>query len=321
MPKPKSPAPPFIASPDRPAEMPTDDMHVHLEEAVDKLKVPRIRNACRNALNHLRKAWILHPVDAEMSLFCAITAEEEAATAVIRALRHQSYPNAERLNDRIHPHKASIWPFITAVSDKMTEKKIPAPEFSLRIEGDPRIELSIDLAKQAGLSAPLWSTPDEPFNFSMVSDRTGPFKLHDFSEELAALANGKGARDIEAYVKGEANVRNRVLYASEQGIPSVTFEDSLLLNRRARVTAMLVLTIAILQTSEHQLFLVQSLDALLRAVQRFEGDPLEFPSIDPRVERLELTEQANGRMKLALVRPVTHLSFRTTIRPAGRPSD
>lgn len=78
--------------------MPFEDIHLRIEEAIEKLKVPRIRHACRNAFNHLRKAWVLHPIDAEMSSFRAITAEEEAAAAVIRALRHKHYPNAEKLS-------------------------------------------------------------------------------------------------------------------------------------------------------------------------------------------------------------------------------
>lgn len=304
MTKKKSPAPPFVPGPDRPAEMPFDDIHLGIEAAIEKLKVPRVRHACRSAFNHLRKSWILHPVDAEMSSFRAITAEEEAATAVIRALRHRSYPNADKLNDRNHVHKSALWPFMTAVRDKMVEKNISAPTIGLRTEGTPRIELSVDIGSQAGLDRPLWGTPDEPFNFSMWSDRKGPFELHDFSEELEMLATGKGARNIEVYVKSEANARNQVLYASDQGIPSVMFEDAYLLSRRRRVTTLLILTIAIMQTEVHQLFLVQCLDALLRAIQGFNGDPLDLPMVDPDVERIELIEQSDGSMKLAHVRPI-----------------
>lgn len=313
--KPRTPAPPFVPSADRPAELPIDDIGRHVEEAIEKLKPPRVRHACRNALNHLRKAWRLHPVDAEMSLFCAITAEEEAATAVIRALNIRKYPSANNLKERKHGHKTSIWPFVTAVADKMVEKNIPMPMVSLRVEGEPRVELSIDIASQAGLDYPLWGTPDEPFNFSMWSDRTGPFKPHDFSEELAALATGQGARNIAVYVSEQANLRNRLLYASDQGIPSVAFSDNLLLGRRQRVTVMLVLTIAIMQTSVHQLFLVQCLDAILRAIEGFEGDPPKIPALDQTVPRLELAEQLDGRMKASIVRPSTGYGFRYVMQP------
>lgn len=108
-------------------------MHLRLEEAIEKINPPRVRHACRSALNHLRKAWTLHPIDAEMSLFRAITAEEEAATAVIRALNVRKHPNAERLKERQHQHKAAIWPFITAIADKFAEKNIAMPTMFLRV--------------------------------------------------------------------------------------------------------------------------------------------------------------------------------------------
>lgn len=311
----RAPAPPFIPDPDRPAELPLDDIHLRLEEAIEKLNPPRVRHACRSALNHLRKAWTLHPIDAEMSLFRAITAEEEAATAVIRALNVRKYPNAEQLKERQHLHKAAIWPFITVVADKLAEKNIAMPTMSLRVEGEPRVELSIDIAGQAGLDQPLWGTPIEPFNWTFWSDRTGPFKPHDFSEELAALASQKGARDIEAYIADEANRRNQLLYASDQGIPSVAFADSLLIGRRKRVTVMLAVTIAILQTKMHQLFLVQCLDALLRTIARFDGDPLDMPILDLTLPRLELTEQPDGSMQASIIRPQTGYGFRYSIPP------
>jgi hypothetical protein len=65
MPKKRSPAPPFIPALDRSSEMPFDEMHLNIEEATEKLKVPRVRHACRSAINHLRKVWLLHPVDSE----------------------------------------------------------------------------------------------------------------------------------------------------------------------------------------------------------------------------------------------------------------
>jgi hypothetical protein len=82
---------------------------------------------------------------------------------------------------------------------------------------------------------------------------------------------------------------------------------------------MLVLTIAILQTDKHQLFLVQCLDALLRAVQGFEGDPLQIPHLEQASEHLELAEQPDGTMKLSHVRPQTGYGFRYTIPPNRRP--
>jgi len=300
----RAPEPPehLRIDPNRAAELPLDEMHERLEEAVGKLRIPRVRHPARSAWNHLKKAWVLHPIDQEMSLFRAITAEEEAATALIRALQEQRYPNADRLKSHAHPHKAAIWPFITAFADKLTEKNIPLPHVALRTEGAPRIELSMDIGGPSGLDAPLWGTPDEPFNWSMWSDHTGEMKPHDFSVELAALASRNGARSISAYISEQANQRNRILYASDKGIPAVFFADDLLIGRR-RVTVLLTLTIAVMQTRRHQIAFVQCLDALLRAIDRFGGEAAEIPSIDTRAEHVSMTEQPDGSMRAALVTP------------------
>ena len=77
----KKPAAQFQPSPDRRAELPSDDFQLMLQEAVKKLKISRVRNAGRNAIAHIKKAWVFHPVDSEMSAFRAITAEEEAASS------------------------------------------------------------------------------------------------------------------------------------------------------------------------------------------------------------------------------------------------
>lgn len=304
--------------PNRSVDLPLDEIHRHLEEAVEKLKPPKVKHACRSAWNHLKKAWVLHPIDAEMSLFRAITAEEEAATALIRALQFQCYPNADRLKDRQHSHKASIWPLIVAINDMRQEKNIPLPKVGLRAEGKPRIEVSIDIAGQAGLPEPLWGTPDEPFNWSMWSDKTGSFKPHDFSDELAALAARKGANSIATYVAAEANRRNQLLYASDRGVPAVFFSDSVLIDRRKRVTVLLTLTVAVLQTSKHQTFFVQCLDALLRTIQKFDGEPVWIPPMDRTVTRLELAEQEDGTMRAAIVRPIIGYSFKFSFHPRNR---
>lgn len=301
----EAPKPPehMKIDPNRPADLPLDEIHEQLEKAVEKLKIPRVKHPARSAWNHLKKAWVLHPIDSEMSLFRAITAEEEAATALIRALQEQRYPNAKLLNSQAHPHKAAIWPFIIAFADKLTERNIPLPHVALRVEGSPRIELSMDIGGPSGLHTPLWGTPDEPFNWSMWSDYTGKMKPHDFSVELAALASRNGAKSISAYISEEANKRNRILYASDEGIPAIFFADSLLLGKRQRVTVLLTLTIAVMQTRKHQMGFVQCLDALLRAIDRFSGEAVEIAPVDTDAEHISMTEQPDGSMRAALITP------------------
>ncbi len=279
---------------DRSTELPMSDHHHALEEAVAKIEPPRVRHPSRHAFVHLKKAWQLHPVDAEMSLFRAITAEEEAATALIRALKAQKYPGSEHLNDRQHPHKAAIWPFLDTVRNFLHEKNVLEPRISLVMKERPRVELSVDIGTRTGLDEPLFATPDEPLNFVMRSDQNGPFEVHTFEKELQTLAEGKGALNILKHIQSEANLRNRVLYASEGGIPNVAFQDTLLQTRLMRVTAILTITIAVMQTPAHQLFILQCLEGLLRALGKFDGSLYDYPSPQPG---LGVVEQPDGSMK------------------------
>lgn len=296
--------------------MPFESMHLRIEEAIEKLNPPRVRNASRSAFANLRGSWKLHPIDAEMSLFRAITAEEEAATALIRALNEQKYPNAERLKERRHDHKSAIWPLILAVNQMMLDKNIPVPSLALSLSGQPRIELSIDIAGQSNLSKPLWGTPDEPFNFVLRSDKHGPFQVHDFEAEFDAIAKNKGSNSIKQHVERQANIRNEVLYASEKGIPGAVFQDSLILDKRSRVMAILTLTISVMQTPKHQFFIVQCLEALLKAIQGFESAVYDYPSMEVQAVGMSMIQQPDGSMKATIIGPsISGYSYRYTIMP------
>src|SRR4030042_2912383 len=68
--------------------------------------------AAFNALRHLDKAWRLRATDTEMSMFRAITAEEEVATALFLSLKRRHYVGANRLKHRDHVHKNAVIPFV-----------------------------------------------------------------------------------------------------------------------------------------------------------------------------------------------------------------
>jgi hypothetical protein len=276
-----------------------DDVHIELEKAVAKLKIPRIANAGRNAFEHLRRAWSLHPIDSNMSLFCAITAEEEAATAVIRALQHRRYPQSDLLKGSNHPHKAAVWLVIQALQDMLVDKDIPIPQAMLRKEGEPRVDFHFDLSARGAAPEPIWAKPDEPFNFVLRSDYRGPFDIHDFGREFAAIAEKVGKNSIFELMKAEGNLRNRVLYASEDGIPRAEFADDLILARRRRVCALVFVVIGIMQTDEHQHFLVQCLDILVRIVAKYRGEMPSLPTLEVGQPRIVITDQPDGSRRLS----------------------
>ncbi len=48
--------------------------------------------------------------DPAMAIFRAITAEEEAASGLLRCLAEMDYPNAKYLNPHNHSHKHAVFP-------------------------------------------------------------------------------------------------------------------------------------------------------------------------------------------------------------------
>lgn len=291
--------PPFVPPADRPTELPLDDFQSLLCDVVERFRKKIIRNCARNAFVHLKKAWRLHPLDSEMCLFRAITAEEEAASALINALKQQKYPGAKRLNHRSHIHKSAVWPVFEAIALGASDKKIIAPKLSIRKVGDPFISIEMNVASMAGLDESLWATPDHPFNFLMYSDENGPFEVHRWEKEFSALAGKRGQSKIFDHIEDEANLRNRILYASDEGVPSIRFSNDVILERLKRVTWLLVATIGVMQTQTSQLFIVQTLESLLLALGRFEGQGFSFPEHKrPEGLHLYMEERAEGGMSM-----------------------
>ena len=270
-------------SADRSPELPEASELATLIAAVERIGPVRVRNAGRSAFNHLRKSWILHPIDSEMSYFRSLTAEEEASTALILALKQQRYPGANRLNAFDHVHKAAVWAIIEALGRGHLAKGLPIPVISVAKEGRPRITLNVDVAPLTGSDEPLWMQPVDPFHLVIHSDEKGEFEVHRWQRELAQMAGESSS--IEEYIRSEANKRNVILYASDKGIPAVRFGDELILERLERVKWIMVVAIGVLQTKNLQLLVQQALEALLIAVRRFEGTGFDFPAyVDPEIK-------------------------------------
>jgi hypothetical protein len=66
--------------------LPLDDFQLALEALSQKL-AGRPRHSAANAFRTLRRAWKIAEIDPEIALFLAITAEEEAATALMVSLQ------------------------------------------------------------------------------------------------------------------------------------------------------------------------------------------------------------------------------------------
>lgn len=282
----------FGPSSDRTLDLPMEKHHRLAEECINKFG-GRIRHCFRSAFEHLRRSWSLHPIDSEMSLFRAITAEEEAATALILALKQRSYEGAESVNPRNHVHKAAISPFLDAVNNLLAAVGFPPPILTLESGEHPQLMVTVDIAALTGSSEPQVGAIDQPFNYLL--SKGGQKAAYFFEHELQALATSGGAQSIKALVEREANLRNRLLYASDEGIPQVNFNDSVILKRRDRVYRLALITIGILQTPQRQLFASQCLQAYKMAVGQIAADIFDYDQIfEPDGFQMQIAQQPDG---------------------------
>jgi hypothetical protein len=292
----------------RPEEFPFTEWQLGVENAGDRLK-GRPRLCSRNAFEHLRKAWRLLGNDNEMAAFRAITAEEEASTALIYALKIQGYPGADRLLPRNHVHKSAFWPLIEAVNRALARSNFVAPTVALSRRGDPKVRVKLNITQLAGHDGePQWAEPDHPLNFALRVNEAPEQAVHVFEEELAELAKEGGKSSIGTYVEKRANERNMLLYASDQGIPAATLTDAALSERARRVSVLIFVTIMIMQTKDKQLFAVQCLEGLLRALKKFDGLTFDYSEAKIAEDRPLLTVTRVGKAP-------GKLSIRTPLQP------
>ena len=157
----------------------------------------------------------------------------------------------------------------------------------------PKLSISWNLAALGLSKDSIFATPDHPFNFTMRKD--GADDVYMFEQELQELATLNGSADILAAIKDRANIRNRILYASDEGVPSIEFPDETLLRHRNRIYRLCLLTIGVLQTKSHQLFVRQNLQAFL-AVLRIAAEHKIIPDeVLPKFGRLfEIKQQDHG---------------------------
>lgn len=218
------------------------------------------KHCARNAIHHLERAWKLREIDPEMAVFRAITAEEEAATAIFLVLKEQGYENAEKIKFKKHSYKQALEPFLRGIG-KFADKWSKEPGFPfgekyvLSLEGkgqDKKLSLSFNFHERMITCIP-------PLGFSiMLNDRQ-----YFFEKELLEITSGKTREDIVKHVERTANKRNELLYAQPNGIPSVGNIDGFLKKRRDVVIGFLRIYGLVYPYREKAIFVQQALNAFL----------------------------------------------------------
>jgi hypothetical protein len=229
------------------------------------------KHCARNAFRHISKAWRLQETDLEMAAFRAITAEEEAATAIFHALQRRKYKGAEKLKRKNHLHKNALVPFCTAIAGALalTEELLKPNLYLDKEEVPPRFRVRIDVTSI--VLGRKYAFPEPPLHFNMHMND----KPYDFTDKLNDIVIKNKFSDITKYLEKRANKRNVLLYAAPEGAPEVTTLGNFLPIQRTNVLMLLILYLMIDPYPDKQLFVQQSLQAFLKMLKLLPGE-IEF---------------------------------------------
>ncbi len=222
--------------------------------------------SCRR---HLERAWEIKDEMPEVAVFLAITAEEEAATSLFHALKKRNYDNANRIKLRDHRFKAGVYPFLRLLGETLIP---PKESLSLQLYFDSEFQpngeeiLRVKMPMFVKGEREYCLIPEPPLHI-FSKDSAGENK--DYLKEVRGVATEKGIESIYLYIKRLANERNKVLYASDSGIPNVVDASPAL--QRHTNAAMLNLTIYLLiEPHKRQNLPQEALNAFIKVLDRIE---------------------------------------------------
>ena len=248
------------------AEPELNEFQKKIESAI--LNTPaRGKHSARNAMRHIKKAWLIREIDREMAVFRAITAEEEAATAIFHSLKRHKYAGADQLNPYNHVHKAALSPFFLAIGSVLSvfnrENLNPQVLFDTKVE-PPKIKVRVLTPDKMH-----YVYPDPPLHYTLKRDG----KIYDFSDELKMISGSDQAKAIDKQIRKLANERNELLYAHQDGILTFTEPvDDIIKSQQGKVFVFLTVYLLIDQYPEHQSFVQQALNAFLLVLGKLPAD-------------------------------------------------
>jgi hypothetical protein len=176
-----------------------------------------------NAIRYLNKAYKLSAIDKEIAIFCAITAEEESATAVFKSLQSKHYENAGKLKPRDHIFKNALASYLVGLWNNLVELEISISHITGVITKERRLAIEIELlvVDEFGQQYNQIVRPIPPLDFKLTK-RFGKGIKHkidfrSYFSDVIAVQN----KTLEGYLNEMANQRNYILYASDKGYHGV----------------------------------------------------------------------------------------------------
>ncbi|MFN3474280.1 MAG: hypothetical protein ACK4ZW_09570 [Blastomonas sp.] len=250
----------------------SDDQTEPLIDALKKIsaRLPgSLRYRLLSALNHINKSQKIFDQDREIASFRAITAEEEAASTIIKCIQLRKYEHANQFNAYNHTHKAAILACTMVVRNSIQPI---IRECQLIFHYDvPRIDIKIPLSNfdiEGGEKIAL--QPIEPLD--LVHAREGIPDALLFAEALEDLAKKAKFRDIKLFVANQANSRNTLIYASDRSLPFSQATRESIKVRQNRTVNLLIIAVMIWQSKAHLSLVKQSILSFLGIIGRLPDD-------------------------------------------------
>jgi len=231
-----------------------------------------------NAVRHLNRAWRLLNSDRTVAIFYGITAEEEAATAVLQSLKARSYPGSERLKPHNHVQKNAVIPFFDGMTRILATLQRP-PELRFLLQKDnPQQPFVLEIQLPHPIHDVAWYRPQPPLEFSQARSTDGgaTYATENFSRGFAEVARGASATTVGDYLRRRANLRNLLLYASADGYPDYAGPaEQRLTQSKRNVFALLRMFLLIEPYPQHQSFVVQALSGFVEVLGSLSA-PVDF---------------------------------------------
>lgn len=220
------------------------------------------------AFIHLSFAHRLKEIDPAMALFRAITAEEEAATGLLRALQSRRYAASGELLPKDHLQKAAVYPYLRAIAKHTSYLRmsgIKEVRFAIpKDEDKPRLQLAFVLD---GENAGIVARPDPPLNLR-IREGGQPVNYQKYFRELISPI---GFEDIRKYLDIKRNQRNLLLYASPQGLLNPgPVAESTLQDYRHRIMTILKAALLVWPYREVQPFAQEAVRSFLEVSGRLQ---------------------------------------------------
>lgn len=218
------------------------------------------------AFIHLAFAHRIKDVDPAMAVFRAITAEEEAATALLRALLARGYAEKSEILPKDHFQKAAVYPYLLAITKHTSYLRMNGiKEVKLGIpnnEETPRLQLALVLD---GDNDGIVARPDPPLNLRIREAG----EVVNYRKYFLELISPSGFEDIRNYLNTKKNQRNLLLYASPSGLLNPgAIDDSTLLDYKRRIMVILKAALLIWPYQEPQPFVQEAVRSFIELAGR-----------------------------------------------------